>query len=159
MKKARSTTFTISLLLTAGLWVCGTTGGEDPVTSPEDMLAFSRTMVTLDRLASEADIIGLVDRFAEDAVVMPPGEPTILGRRAIRSRAAKLLADRSLDIRHEPLEVDAAGAYLIHRGILHVRGAGEAATPELDLRYLYVLKRGDGDSLLVWRALFNRGPV
>jgi len=122
------------------------------------MVAVSRTMVTLDRVAVEGNADDLAVLFAEDAVIMLPGEATLLGRRAIRARAATLVQDRPFQTRHEPLEIDAAGPYLIHRGLVHVsvpRSPRDTISP-LKLRYLYVLKRVDEDSLLIWRAILNR---
>ncbi len=126
-------------------------------TTEADMVAVARLMVTLDRLAGDADLEGFLTLVPDDAVYMPPDEPALVGKRAIGEWYRALYDRFELEITHEPLEVDAAGDYIIHRG--NARGTmtpkdGGEPIP-FDNKYLMVLKKQPDGSLSIWRAIFN----
>ena len=121
------------------------------------MVAVSRLMVTLDRVTAEGDLNGLAALFADDAVLMEPGAPALIGRRGIVDWYAHVFADFQVVLAHEPLEIDAAGPYTIQRGAVR----GTLALPhggtsfDVDRKYLFVLRRQEDRSLVIWRAMYN----
>lgn len=138
-------------------WFACSPCGERARTSPDDMVAVARLMVTLDRVMSEEDLAGFVALVAEDAVYMLPDTEAFVGRRAIGEHLRRTFNDFDIEITHEPLEIDVAGDFIIHRG--KARGTrttlstGQPA-PFSD-KYLFVIKRQPDGSLLLWRAIFN----
>lgn len=122
------------------------------------MIAVARLMATFDRIHAEADLEEFVAFIADDAVFMPPDEPAIVGRQAIAEWYGRLYDRVRLDMVHEPLEVDAFGDVIIHRGnargIMIPRDDGREPIP-VDNKYLMVLKKGSDGSLEIWRAVFN----
>jgi ketosteroid isomerase-like protein len=126
-------------------------------TTEEDTVAVSRMLVTFDRLAAEADLAGFLDYILDDAVLMPPDGPAIVGKRLIASWYSDLYDQFVLDMTHEPLETDVFGDIIIHRG--NARGTMTPKTGAepiaFDNKYLFVLRKGSDGSLKIWRAMFN----
>ena len=88
--------------------------------------------------------------YAPDAILMPPGEPPVVGRDAIRPRYEALFQQFDPAIEARVDEVCAGGAFAFVRGHnggrLKARGAGESRA--LDDVYLMLLRReADG----AWR--------
>ncbi len=121
------------------------------------MVAVSRFLVTLDRLAAEAKPAELIERVADDAVILPPGEPALVGKRAIAERYGELRDRFQLEIAHEVLEVDRFADVILSRG--RVRGtllphSSDRAIP-LEGKYLLVLREESDGALRLWRYMFN----
>jgi ketosteroid isomerase-like protein len=125
------------------------------------MVAVSRMLVTFDRLAAEADLTSFLDYILDDAVLMPPDEPAIVGKRLIASWYGGLYGQFFVEITHEPLETDVFGDIIIHRG--NARGTMTPRTGaepvEFDNKYLFVLRKQTDGSLKVWRAIFNSNQL
>lgn len=129
-------------------------------TTQEDMVAVSRMLVTLDRLAADGDLAGFLAHVSDDAVFMLPDEPAIIGKTQIGARYGALYEGFHLEMSHEPLETDVFGRIIIHRG--NARGTlqpktGAAPTP-FDNKYLFVIRKDADGSLKIWRAIFNANP-
>jgi ketosteroid isomerase-like protein len=150
--------FTLNILLAAACYGCSPCG-EPTRTSPDDMVAVARLMVTLDRVMSEEDLETFAALVAEDAVYMLPTTAAIVGQRAIIDHYRQLFDRSDIEITHEPLEIDVAGDFIIHRGnALGTRTLRPAGSPvPFSDKYLFVIKRQPDGSLLVWRAIFTNG--
>jgi len=126
-------------------------------TTADDMVAVARMVSSFDTFAANADIESFLGYVAEDAVMLPPGEPAVVGKRAIRDWYTAFYANFSNDMTHESLEVDAFGDIIVARGnatgAVTPKAGGEAIP--FDNKYLFVIKRKDDGSLQVWRAVFN----
>lgn len=133
------------------------TAGERSGTSPDDMVAVARLMVTLDRVISEEDLPELIDLVADDAVYMLPDAPAVVGVRAIGEYYREFFQRYDIEVRHEPLEIDDAGDFIIHRGNVTgtVTSAADGQSVTFSDKYLFVIKKQPDGSLLVWRAVFN----
>ncbi len=136
---------------------CSRAADEPAGTTADDMVAVSRMLVSLDRLAAEADLESFLGYVSDDAVFMPPDESAIVGAQAIREWYANLYELFTLEMTHEPLEVDVFGNVIVHRGnakgIMTPKAGGEPIT--FDNKYLFVIKKQPDGSLKVWRAIFN----
>jgi ketosteroid isomerase-like protein len=145
------------LILSTFAAACSSGGQRAWSTTEEDMVAVSRMLVTFDRLAAEADLAGFLDYILDDAVLMPPDGPAIVGKRLIASWYSDLYDQFVLDMTHEPLETDVFGDIIIHRG--NARGTMTPKTGAepiaFDNKYLFVLRKGSDGSLKIWRAMFN----
>jgi ketosteroid isomerase-like protein len=134
------------------------TAADETTTSADDMIAVARLMVTFDRVISEEDTEGLLALIADDAVRMSPDQAAVVGKRASGAHYRELFDRYDIEVVHEPLEIDAAGDLIIHRGnvtgTMTPRAGGEPI--QLNDKYLYVIKRQADGSLLVWREMFNR---
>ncbi|NIR46373.1 MAG: nuclear transport factor 2 family protein [Gemmatimonadetes bacterium] len=133
-------------------------GADDEArTGPADMIAVARLMATLDRLISDEDLEELVDYIADDAVLMPPGEPAIVGKRAIADWYESLFQRFDIELTHEVLEIDVKGDFIVHRGnvsgALTARDSGDPMP--FDQKYLFVIQRSQHGQLQVWRLIFN----
>ncbi len=148
----------VALLLQAFLLLTfACSAGDEHVTSAAEMVAVSRLMVTFDRLAAASDFDGMANLFTDDAVLMPPNEPAIVGKRLIRKRLQEQLGRAALALEHEPLEVDASGRLIVHRGraVGTVRPKGGGPLLQVDDKYLFVLRTEQDGSLRIWRAIYN----
>jgi ketosteroid isomerase-like protein len=146
----------ISLFIVAAAG-CSQASENQATTTPDDMVAVARLMATLDRVVSEADLEGLAALVSDDAVYMLPEVPAIVGKRAIERWYRNLFETTSVEIHHEPLEMDAAGEYIIHRGVASgtMTPKSGGAPAEFDDKYLFVIRRTPDGSLQIWRAIFN----
>lgn len=151
---------TFSICFACVVWLAcspGDVAGGRARTTPDDMVAVSRFLVTLDRLAAEAEPAELIERVADDAVILAPGEPALAGKRAIAERYERLRDRFQIETAHEVLEVDRFADAILSRG--RVRGtlfprSSDRATP-LDGKYLMVLRQESDGSFRVWRYMIN----
>jgi ketosteroid isomerase-like protein len=129
-------------------------------TTQEDMVAVSRMLVTLDRLAAAGDTEGLLEYVSDDAVFMPPNEGAIIGKRQISDWYGALFESFDVALSLEPLETDVFGRIIIHRGnatgTLQPR-SGTAPTA-FDTKHLFIIRKEADGSLKIWRAIFNDNP-
>lgn len=152
---------TTCVVATAIVAVVACTSADGPAsTTHEDIVAVSRMLVTLDRLAADGDLEGLLEYVSDDAVFMQPDEAAIIGRRQIGAWYRALYEDFNLEISHEPLETDVFGHIIVHRG--NTKGTLEpksgAAPTAFDRKYLFVIRKEADGSLKIWRAIFNNNP-
>ncbi len=147
-----------AILLALAAGIACSQADDEARTSPDDMIAVARLMVTLDRVISEEDLDGLLELVAEDAVRMPPDETAVVGKRAIAESYRALFDSFDVEITHEPLEIDVAAHLIVHRGnatgTMTPRSGGDPI--QLDNKYLYVIRKRSDGSLVVWREISNR---
>lgn len=151
---------TLSICFACVVWLAcspGSDGSGRARTTPDDMVAVSRFLVTLDRLVAEAEPAELIEHVADDAVILPPGGPALAGKRAIAERYSELRDRFQLDIAHEVLEVDRFADVILSRG--RVRGtlvphSADRAIP-LEGKYLLVLRQESDGSFRLWRYMVN----
>ncbi len=136
---------------------CSRAAEERTTTTADDMVAVARMVSSFDTFAADADVESFLAYVADDAVMLPPDESTVVGKSAIRDWYTAFYANFASDMTHESLEVDTFGDIIIARG-----NASGALTPKaggepipFDNKYLFVIKRQDDGSLQVWRAMFN----
>jgi ketosteroid isomerase-like protein len=153
-------TLPVAVTAIASLIAC-TPGGRSTATTQEDMIAVSRMLVTLDRLAADGDLESLLSYLSDDAVFMLPDEAALVGRRQIGIWYRALFDEYQVETAHEPLETDAFGDMIVHRGNLRrvLRPKSGTAPTTFDEKYLFVIRKQPDGSLRIWRAAFNSNPT
>ena len=130
--------------------------------SAADIQAVEQMLVDLDAAIAAGDLDSLLSFLAEDFVDMPPNEPAIIGKQALRAHHEPLFEAFDLRVRHEPIETYAFGDVVIQRGAgvgeIAPKAGGEAFV--LDQKYLFIFLRQDDGSFKLWRMIFNdNAPV
>jgi len=152
------TSWMLAIFAAAAIAITCSRAAQNPATTTaDDMTAVARMVSSFDTFAADADIESFLAYLADDAVMMPPGEPAVVGKNAIREWYTVFYENFNNDMTHESLEVDAFGDIIIARGnatgVLTPKAGGEAIP--FNNKYLFVIKRKDDGSLQVWRAAFN----
>jgi len=118
--------------------------GADPVRA---VRAVATGIVDAD---NEGDLARVLDHYAEDAVLMPPGEDPVVGRARIRPRYEELFASFRPSIESHVDEACVSGSLAFVRGRTEGRMVpkepGEARS--VDDAYLMLLRKGDDGA---WR--------
>jgi ketosteroid isomerase-like protein len=144
--------FLAPLVLAAWLTGCSSDAGRNSADEAADLRAIDRFYERW-RQFYEAD--GGPDEYvafyADGAVLVPPNEPPVVGREAIRSYVASIFGPfrLSLDMKPEETRVSGDWAYRRYRasGTVAPRAGGEAIP--FDNKYLDVLRRVGRDE---WRV-------
>ena len=152
------TSWMLAIFAAAVIAITCSQAKEEPAkTTADDIVAVARMVSSFDTFAADADIESFLAYVADDAVMLPPGEPAIVGKSAIRDWYTVFYANFTMDMTHESLEVDAFGDVIINRGnatgTMTPKAGGEPIP--FNNKYLFVIKRQDNGSLQVWRAAFN----
>jgi len=155
MKRTRCCTMTLfTVLLLSG---CGGSGSQAVHSSEADAEIVSQLAAEFDRCAREGDLETFVSYSTDDVVWMPPGEPVVVGKQAVREWYANFYGTFDIDMMHEVLETHTFGDVVIARG-----NATETLTPKgggspmsLGAKYLLIFRRQSDGSLKVWRAIAN----
>jgi ketosteroid isomerase-like protein len=151
-----STTLAVLAAVVLGITLARRASGPGD-TTPDDMVAVNRMLVSLDRIAAEADLEALLDYVSDDAVFLPPDRPAVVGKAAIEEMYAGLYERFRLEVRHEPRETDVFDGVIIHRGnatgTMTPIAGGEPVS--FDNKYLFVIKKRPDGSLKIWRAIYN----
>jgi uncharacterized protein (TIGR02246 family) len=138
----------LSLLIVFATAIAAPSAG--PAT-PRDLLA------TLMRADNASDLEGVLGLYADDAVLLPPNEPVVTGKAAIRARYTKMFATTRMEVRFE-VDDDAVGGsigFLRGRTIGRRISTGGGRVEDLTGKFVMVLKRsGDGWAIasLIWNA-------
>ena len=127
--------------------------------STEELVA--EMLAVIDASIREGDIEKTLRFVADDVIEMPPDQPTIVGKEALRRWLQKFFGGVSADLIHTPDETTDCGDLVIHRGTvtgaLTPEGVGDAVV--LNSKYLFVFQKGPDGSLKLWRSMFNsNGP-
>lgn len=119
--------------------------------SPRELLA------SLMKADNASDLEAVMAMYAEDAVLLPPNEPSVSGKPDIRSRYTKMFATTRMNVRFE-IDEDGTNGDL---GFLRGRTIGRRVSTDgkrvedLTGKFLMLLKRQGGGwqiKTLVWNA-------
>ena len=110
------TSWMLAIFAAAAIAITCSRAAQNPATTTaDDMTAVARMVSSFDTFAADADIESFLAYLADDAVMMPPGEPAVVGKNAIREWYTVFYEDFNNDMTHESLEVDAFGNIIIAR--------------------------------------------
>ena len=111
----------------------------------------------LERADNASDLEGVLRLYGDDAVLLPPNEPLVTGKPAIRARYTQLFAKTRMELRFAPEDVQADSSLAVLRGrTIGKRVSNDGSkTEDLGNKFLMVLKRVGGDwriAALMWNA-------
>ena len=109
---------------------------------------------------NRGDLEAVVACYGDDAVLIPPGDPPVSGKEAIRERYRKIFAESKLRVRLEPAETRVADRWAFSRGVASgtaspVQSKGGSETRSIHDDYLMILRKGDDDAWRVSRLIWN----
>jgi len=137
--------------------IAGCSSQRDSDSSAADIAAVQQLVTDIDAAAAAGDLDSFLSFFAEDLVDMPPNEPAIIGKQALRAHHEPLYEAFNVRITREPVETHAFGDVVIQRGAgvaeLAPKAGGDPVI--LDQKYLFVFRRQEDGSFKLWRAIFN----
>lgn len=114
-------------------------------------------LARVDASVREGDLEKTLEYVADDVVHMPPDQPSLVGKPALRRWQLEFFGAFSADMVHHPDETTECGEVVIHRGrvtgTLKPKGTGDSIT--LNNKYLFVLRKYQDGTLKLWRAMFN----
>jgi ketosteroid isomerase-like protein len=115
----------------------------------------STALAALERAVHTSNLENVVSWYTDDAVLMPPNEPPVVGKAAIRSRYAELFARMKLTARYEVDEERTAGMFGSLRGRMVGTRSGAAGAEDQDGKFLMLFRRDRGRWLIasmIWNA-------
>jgi ketosteroid isomerase-like protein len=133
---------------------CGAAREHD--TGDVDARQIAERLAAYDRANDAADLDALMTLFDDDAVMMVPDQPSVVGKPAIREVIRGWLSGRC-SVRHEPMATESFGQIVIHRG----NSTGSCAATEssgattYSNKYLHIYRRQSDGSLRYWRGSFS----
>jgi ketosteroid isomerase-like protein len=116
---------------------------------------FDRLMIA----DSRGDVDAVLECYAVDAVLLPPGGASVQGLENIRPRYQALFAASRLEVRMEVESIEVNGALAFSRGFTRGRTIPKDGSPPREIadRYLMVLREQPGGG---WKiAALMWGPV
>ena len=121
----------------------------DAQTTPTDVLN------GLMRADNAGDLEGVLALYADDAVLLPPNEPLVSGRAAIRARYTRVFGTTRMEVRFEPdvVRMDGSLAYLRGHTIGKRVSVDGSKTEDLGNKFLMVFTRNRADwriAALMW---------
>jgi ketosteroid isomerase-like protein len=139
------------------LSACGRESPKLVQASAADSAAVAQVVATFDSCARAGALDVFLSYIADDAVVLAPDQPALVGKQAIRDFYRSLYGSLTIEGRHEPIETHSIGDLVVSRGEVRAtatpQAGGQAIT--VNSKYLMLLRRQAGGSLQLWRAAFN----
>lgn len=152
-------TFHLRTFATATIVALSTFGSDQakPDQARTDEAAIRRTLAETERKINQDDF-SFVDAFAEDAVIIAPGAPNIVGFPAIRALYTDVLKQASMEVHFTIEEVVIAGDLAFERGSYTFRLVDRASGKDLQKarnKHIHVLKRQPSGAWKTWRMMVN----
>lgn len=147
------------LLLLLLLAACGPPAEEDEVLPDRDLQEVRATVAGLVRADNQEDLEEVLDRYAADVVLVPPGGETLRGLEEVRAHYAALFRDFDLEVGFRSTETVVLGDWAFDRGITEgaVTPAGGEPQPVRD-HYLALLRRTEEGGWRIARLIWNQAP-
>ncbi len=126
-------------------------------TAEEAILDADRTWV---RAFNQGDVERLTSIYAPDVILMPPGEPEVIGRPAAHRWLTGFLATYSAHQQLDNVEVARERTLGFVRGHFALRLTHRQTGEILEEhgKHLVIWRQGDGGSWLAWRDIWNTSP-
>ena len=115
----------------------------------------STALAALERAVQASNLDAAVNWYTDDAVLLPPGEPLVVGKGAIRARYADLFARLKMSARYEVDEERTAGVFGSIRGRMVGTRTGTAGFFEDQGKFVMLCRKDRGRWLiasLIWNA-------
>ncbi len=104
----------------------------------------------------EGDLDGLMAVYADDVISLPPGQPALVGRAAVRAVWEASLAEYDVQVTVDIEEVRVTAEWAFERGTFEMQLTPKAGGPTISDfgKYLDVLRQVDGQ-WKYWRMSWN----
>lgn len=142
----------ISALLLIGLCGCAS----KPVANGDEA-AVRRTLAGIEQQINQGDT-GFVNVFANDAIIIAPSSPDIVGLDAIRKMYTDLMKQDSMTVHFSTEEVAVNGDTAFERGTYTLRIADKATGRVLQdakNKHVHIFKRQPDGAWKTWRMMVN----
>jgi uncharacterized protein (TIGR02246 family) len=140
----------IAALLAIGLCGCAS----KPAT---DEAAVRRTIAGVEQQINRGDL-GFVNVFANDAVIIAPSSPDIVGVDAIRTMYTGLMKQASMTVHFSTEEVAVAGDMAYEHGTYTLRITDKATgrvVQDARNKHVHIFKRQPDGTWKTWRMMVN----
>ena len=102
------------------------------------------------------DLDRVMNGFSDDVVYMPPNQPALMGKNAVRSMWASLLREFAFEVVVSTDDVEVIGDRAIERGTAIIKKTPARGEPAYDaIKYLDVLKRQSDGSWKYAQVIWN----
>jgi len=122
-----------------------------------DEAAVRRTIADLEQRLNQGDI-GFVNVFANDAVIIAPSSPDIVGLDAIRKMYTDLMKQASMTVHFSTEEVAVTGDMAFEHGTYTLRIVDKATGHVLQdakNKHVHIFKRQPDGTWKTWRMMIN----
>ncbi|HEY3444083.1 MAG TPA: nuclear transport factor 2 family protein [Paludibaculum sp.] len=122
-----------------------------------DEIAVRQTLAVTEQRINKGDL-SFVNVFADDAVIIAPSAPDIIGFDAIQAAYAGLLKQASMEVHFSTEEVVIAGDLAYERGTYTLRMSDRASGKVLQNvknKHLHILRRQPSGSWKTWRIMVS----
>jgi uncharacterized protein (TIGR02246 family) len=128
-----------------------------PDQAKADEAAVRRTIAGIEQQINQGDI-GFVNVFANDAVIIAPSAPDIVGLDAIRKMYTDLMKQASMTVHFSTEEVAVTGDMAFEHGTYTLRIADKATGRVLQdakNKHVHIFKRQPDGTWKTWRMMVN----
>jgi len=126
-----------------------------------DDAAVRRTIAGIEQQINQGDI-GFVNVFANDAVIIAPSSPDIVGLDAIRKMYTDLMKQDSMTVHFSTEEVSVTGDMAYEHGTYTLRIADKATGRVLQdakNKHVHIFKRQPDGTWKTWRMMVNSAEL
>jgi len=131
----------------------------EPDRAKADEAAIRGTLSDTEQRINQGDL-SFVDVFAEDAVIIVPSSPNIIGFDAIRALYADTMEQASMKVHFLTEEIVVAGDFAYERGTytlrLSDRSSGEVLQ-DVKNKHVHIFKREANGAWKTWRMMVSSG--
>ncbi len=157
-KSIRNEISMIALLVAmTGCTAGSAVGPKEADHASSDDAAIRRTLATTEERINNSDA-GFVDVFANDAVIVAPRGPDIVGFDAIRTMYGNLLKQSTMTVHFSTQEVTVAGDMAVERGTYTLKITDRATGRTLQdgrNKHIHVFRRQPDGTWKTWRMMVN----
>ena len=143
--------------LLAAVLATGLCGCASKRAAAADEAAVRRTIADVEQKINQGDI-GFVNVFANDAVIIAPSSPDIVGLDAIRAMYAGIMKQASMTVHFSTEEVAVAGDMAFEHGTYTLRIADKTTGRVLQdakNKHVHIFKRQPDGTWKTWRMMVN----
>lgn len=140
------------------VWGSVSCGSERRRPIEDDQTASVRSVIArIIRADNAGDLEAVVGLYAEDAILLPPGDAPIRGLSAIREHYARIFDANELEVAFDSEETVVAGDWAFDRGTTTgwVRPRSGGAPVSIDDKYVMILRRDPERGWLISRLIWN----
>ncbi|MGK7393825.1 MAG: YybH family protein [Candidatus Cyclobacteriaceae bacterium M3_2C_046] len=123
----------------------------------EDVMAITAISKARAEAFNQRDAAGIAQYFAEDAVLMPPGQPSRIGKQAVADYYQDIFDQYVPLLQSEYLEVDVSGDLAYGRGVATVtlKSRQGDSVIQAESEYINILKKREDGIWITTHDIWN----